>query len=98
VDAEEGADHGLAQPTARRQHGHRPVAIGQAAVIEPLEQARQFGQVADLAAQRLVADLLLKERSHPLERGALGLLSSVGLWRSYGDATKIAKELLGTGR
>src|SRR4051812_43515415 len=95
VDAKEGADYSFAQIASLRQHDHRAVAIRQTSVIEALEQGCEVGQVAELAAQLLVADLLLKDRTHPLERSALGLISPTRLWRSCGDPPNISEELLG---
>jgi hypothetical protein len=48
-----------------------------------MKQDREIRNIADLAAQRLRADLLLEDGSHPFECDLPRLLAPVRLW---GDA------------
>jgi hypothetical protein len=94
ADPEEAAHRVAAQPVGVREDGHGPVAVGQAAVVEAVEQGAQIGDIADIAAQRLRADVLLQHRAHPLERGPPGLFAPIGLRGDANHPTGVAEEPL----
>src|SRR5829696_351273 len=69
-------------------------AEGQAPVIEAVEQGPEIGDIADLTAQRIRADVLLQDGAHPLERGLPGLFAPIGLRGDAGHPPGVAEELL----
>ena len=93
VDAEKAADDAAAQPTAARENDHRPVAVRQTPVVEALKQGVEVGEIADLAAQRIAADLLLEDGAHPFERSLPGLRSAIRLRGDADHPTGVAEEL-----
>jgi hypothetical protein len=94
IDPKKVAHRAAAQATAARENDHGSVPIGQAAVVEAVKQGCDVGDIADLPAKRVEADLLLEDGAHPLERGLPGLLAPVGLRSDTDHPTGIAEELL----
>jgi hypothetical protein len=94
ADAEEAAYRAAAQPVPVREDSYRPVAVGQAAVVEAVEQGAEIGDITDIAAQRPRADVLLQHGAHPLERGLPGLFALTGLRGDVDHPTGVAEEPL----
>ena len=94
IDPKKVTHRAAAQATAARENDHGSVPIRQAAVVEAVKQSCDVGDIADLPAKRVEADLLLKDGAHPLERGLTGLLAPVGLRGDADQTTGIAEELL----
>jgi hypothetical protein len=94
IDPKKVAHHAAAQATAARENDHGSVTVGQSAAIEAVKQGRDVGDIADLLAKRIGADLLLENGTHPLERGLTGLLAFVGLRGDVDHPTGIAEKLL----
>ena len=94
VDSEKAANDGASQPAAVREHGHGPVAVGQAPVVEAVEQGSEAGDITQLSAQGIQTDLIVENGAHPLERGRAGLLAPARFRGDAGDPTGIADELL----
>jgi hypothetical protein len=59
-----------------------------------VEQGHDIRELADLAAERIRADLLLKDGSHPFERDLPSLLSPIGTRGDPSFPSGIAEKLL----
>jgi len=94
VYAKKGANRAATQPTVVRQNHHGPVAVGQASLVEVVNQDRKIRDIADLAPQLLRPDLLLEDSPHPFERNLLSLLSRIGVRGAPSYPSRIAEELL----
>ena len=67
VDAKEAANESSPYSRPIGEDDHRPVPVRQTPFIQASKQGLDFGDITNLAAQDIKADVFLKHGSHPFE-------------------------------
>src|SRR5215471_11074002 len=96
VDPKKVAHCAAGQAAVAREHDHGSVTVRQSATVEAVKQGGDVGDIADLPAKRIRADLLMEDGAHPLERGLPHQFAFVRLRGDVDHPTGIPKKLLRT--